>query len=504
MSLQSYNLVEGLSFEQLSDILVDSLLGVLYGAALGDAYGLSTEFMTKKEIESVYGKNVPVPFPNYQKTDHNSRWISGDHTDDFDQLLLILETIVEATDPTSKLSTTSKQNVVTPKPSVDQKNPLSTNWVTTFNDAKGNIMFDFNVADSFSRVDLKVSYDGRTPLLITTPAKLIGSKAYAGQLDAVIECKGYPTVSMQFKNGILISQKSNHKQIETAVPISDFSNAHLLFAYKLLEWIKHGYPELGDTAGMGLGALTSAVSKHPDFLTNPHKASDEVYRSRPDKSAANGALMRTAVIGCFQSDDLSKVVSNSDKFCKVTHSDPKCIASCRLISVLIAFILQTKKKQQQSHKKPTMVMTDSSKTDSKSDLKESAFVNYSFDDAMPLATSIFDADPKTKADNVKEFQKWCDPQLTLSDLKLDDSKTIGYTYKAMACALYGLRSTKSFIETLQPLVLEGGDADSNGIGCGALWGARFGYQALPKQWLAAMPHKKWIDAKITKFINLIV
>ena len=43
------------------------------------------------------------------------------------------------------------------------------------------------------------------------------------------------------------------------------------FAKKLRHWVYHGYEELGDTGGCGLGRTTASVLSHRDFLSNPHK-----------------------------------------------------------------------------------------------------------------------------------------------------------------------------------------------------------------------------------------
>jgi hypothetical protein len=44
---------------------------------------------------------------------------------------------------------------------------------------------------------------------------------------------------------------------------------------------------------------------------------------------------------------------------------------------------------------------------------------------------------------------------------------------------------------------------SNGAVCGALLGCRLGFSQLPKDWLAVMPHKKWLDKKVVQFIHLL-
>ena len=73
------------------------MLGCAYGQALGDAYGLSTEFETSERIAENYPKKSKlIPFPDYKLTGHSCRWVQGDWTDDTDQWILILETILES------------------------------------------------------------------------------------------------------------------------------------------------------------------------------------------------------------------------------------------------------------------------------------------------------------------------------------------------------------------------------------------------------------------------
>jgi len=74
---------------------LDRLLGCIYGQALGDAYGLSTEFQTRTQIESTYPDPMQlIPFPDYIQTPHARRWKQGDWTDDTDQWVLVMETLI--------------------------------------------------------------------------------------------------------------------------------------------------------------------------------------------------------------------------------------------------------------------------------------------------------------------------------------------------------------------------------------------------------------------------
>lgn len=75
---------------------LDKILGIIYGNALGDAIGLSTEFLDTAKSKDLFGdltKKLMV-FPNFTRTYHSSRWKAGDWTDDTDQLILIMQSLL--------------------------------------------------------------------------------------------------------------------------------------------------------------------------------------------------------------------------------------------------------------------------------------------------------------------------------------------------------------------------------------------------------------------------
>lgn len=172
-----------------------------------------------------------------------------------------------------------------------------------------------------------------------------------------------------------------------------------------------------------------------------------------------------------------QVKSTAEWICQTTHFDPRCVASCLSICLAIAYLLQS----------PTV------------------------DDIESLITRVQQETLNTLGDKLTsdyqtEFLWYTNKDRTLEDLHLDDERTIGYTYKCMASGFYGLRSTRPFAETLNDLIQQGGDADTNGAVCGTMYGARYGYHSLPTKWLQAMPYKKWLDEKILrllKHMNLI-
>ncbi|CAF1029054.1 unnamed protein product [Adineta steineri] len=337
-------LLECLLMDYNDNDLINRLLGCAYGQALGDAYGLSTEFEKRTTVASNYpDRSKIIPFPDYKLTGHSSRWKRGDWTDDTDQWILILETLI-----------------------------------------------------------------GR--------------------------------------NG-----------------------DERIFVKKLKRWIEYGFSELNDSAGMGLGANIEQVVFSHGYLRNPIETSRMIWERGNRQAAPNGAVMRCSAVAFVHFNDLEKVKSTTTSMCKTTHFDPRCIASCLAVCLVIAYLLRKK-------------MNDDNNIE-------------------VLITSIQNETIQILGDSFSQEQcesfLWhTDRARTLEELKLDDPRSIGYTYKCLASGFYGLRSTRSFQETLNDLIRYGGDADTNGAVCGTMYGARYGYKALPSEWLRALPYKKWFDKKL--------
>ncbi|CAF4866722.1 unnamed protein product [Rotaria sp. Silwood1] len=320
--------------------LINRLLGCVYGQALGDAYGLSTEFENRDDVAYKYpDRSKIIPFPDYILTGHNRRWTRGDWTDDTDQWILILETLTETNNDEPK---------------------------------------------------------------------------------------------------------------------------EIVFAKKLKNWIRHGYSELGDYGGMGLGANVSQVVHFHDYVNDPLTASKTVWERGNRQAAPNGAVMRCSASAFVHFNDREKVISTTKLMCKTTHFDPRCIASCLAVCLTITYLLKEEFDQ--------------------NDIE--SLINRVKKETIEILGDEF-------SDEHRELFLWhIDKERTLEELNLDEPRSIGYTYKCLASGFYGLRSTRSFEKTLNDLIRYGGDADTNGAVCGTMYGARHGYKALPYLWLREMPFKK--------------
>ncbi len=73
---------------------IDKIKGVLFGQAIGDALGLGTESMSKKEVELYYPNGLSC-YDEIIQDYHRSRWNKGDWTDDTDMMVCIAEAIIK-------------------------------------------------------------------------------------------------------------------------------------------------------------------------------------------------------------------------------------------------------------------------------------------------------------------------------------------------------------------------------------------------------------------------
>lgn len=76
-----------------NETLKERFLGTIFGQAVGDALGLSTEFMSKQEVDRFYPDGIE-DYSQIVQDDHRRRWQRGDWTDDTDMMLCILDSFV--------------------------------------------------------------------------------------------------------------------------------------------------------------------------------------------------------------------------------------------------------------------------------------------------------------------------------------------------------------------------------------------------------------------------
>lgn len=243
---------------------------------------------------------------------------------------------------------------------------------------------------------------------------------------------------------------------------------YFLYARKLKNWLINGIPELGTTTGIGCGNTIYTVVNHPDFETDPHKSSNEIFLKT--KSSSNGAIMKISAIS-LSSNDENIVIENTINVCKVTHSSPLAISSCIAINIILYRIIHNK------------------------------FSPFNINEVEATINKIISKILKMsllKGDEIKEFIKHIRFD-HIESIKLDEEFKVGYTLKTMACAFWVLRNNIiGYEKLLKKIYSQGGDTDTNGCVAGAVAGCILGVYSLPINWFNDLKNKDFVDEKIKK------
>lgn len=212
---------------------------------------------------------------------------------------------------------------------------------------------------------------------------------------------------------------------------------------------------------MGIGSHTYKVLCMGDYVEQPEMCSKLWWDLSRHQSAANGALMRTSVVGLAQ----NYVIEQAEAICKLTHYDPRCVGSCA-IAVSIIHDLVWHDKQ------------------------------LSYDEIKDIAQ---------RYDN--RILEWVDAAYRSSDisiLDLDETYSMGYTLRTLSAALWCYWHSLSFDEGLLSVVNEGGDADTNGAIACAILGAKFGCSSIPDYYKDNLHNREAYHNKIKPFIERII
>ena len=196
---------------------------------------------------------------------------------------------------------------------------------------------------------------------------------------------------------------------------------------------------------MGIGRHTYKVLCLGDYVEKPQQVAELVWNMSGKKSASNGAVMRTSVVGLLKED----VEKHAADICRLTHADPRCVGASVIISALIHSLVYEERLLP---------------------LEKLIRIGRRYDERIEPYLKLAQAD-------------------TLKGLDLDDEASMGYTLKTMAAGIWCIYHATSFEEGLLAIVNEGGDADTNGAVAGSLLGAKYGYDAIPPRYIEGLKHK---------------
>jgi ADP-ribosylglycohydrolase len=148
-------------------------------------------------------------------------------------------------------------------------------------------------------------------------------------------------------------------------------------------------------------------------------------------------------------------MANAESVCKITHFDPRCVASCAAVCVAIRRLVH-------------------GESDIESIIAHIRGIAIAYD---PRVAPFFDL---AESEDIEA-------------LNLDDEASMGYTLKTLSAGIWALRFANTFEEGISAVIHQGGDADTNASVAGALLGARFGYDAIPRPWIEGLTWKRFME-----------
>ena len=216
--------------------------------------------------------------------------------------------------------------------------------------------------------------------------------------------------------------------------------------------IAQNFKDWANGEPMGIGENTYKVLMIGDYVEHPLEVSKKVWEMSGKKAAANGGLMRTSIVGLFP----KAVEECAVNICRLTHYDPRCVGSCVIVSELIHALVYNEKRLSYHQ------IVDMSR---KYDERIVEFVDLS------MNTDI-------------------------RALELQDEESVGYTLRTLAAGLWAYWNARTFEDGLLSVVRAGGDADTNAAVACAILGAKFGFNAIPQEYVDGLIYKEQLDEVI--------
>ncbi len=204
-------------------------------------------------------------------------------------------------------------------------------------------------------------------------------------------------------------------------------------ARRLLAWYKSGPKNIDNITRTALAELEKGV---------PWREAGMIANQRlHGRTAGNGSLLRCAPIGLYRHRDYHRLIRDSIDGSCITHWNARAGYSAAAINLSISELVQGRREG----------------------LME------------VVASYIGEANSRVRR-VLKHIEK--KKQKTLSPSS--------HAISTLEAALWCFLKTESFEEALVSAVNLGGDADTVGAACGALAGACYGMDGIPRRWLRAL------------------
>lgn len=275
------------------------------------------------------------------------------------------------------------------------------------------------------------------------------------------------------------------------------------------KWLREGYPELGDTYGVGTGSTITTSLSDPTVSLGPHTSALLTWCELGHFDlGTSGSVMRISPLALFLYRDQERLIQAAVDVGALTHADPRCVAACVSVVVAIASLLQGKTPseaavlaeeigaaslQSYTNSLPQTIQ-NSVEILTKNGYAERA--NRLLEEFQSEYPSI-----QNRSDPVTFHACFHHSQLSTVPNICDFSRD--YAYKILSIAMWALRQERSYEAVVEEIVREGGDADTNAAVAGAVVGAKVGFGQLPERLVAGLVHRDWLSQKAGSVVQLL-
>ena len=209
---------------------------------------------------------------------------------------------------------------------------------------------------------------------------------------------------------------------------------------------------------LGIGRHTFKVLCMSDYTKDPIQAAEIIWILYKKKSAANGGVMRTSVVGLIN----ERVEEYAKDICRLTHPDQRCIGSSVIVSMIIHELVYN---------------------DRELSYEEIVAIGERYDNRITEYVDL-----ARRASNTEELELVGIEQ--------------GYTLKTLAAALWTYWHSETFEQGLIDIVNAGGDADTNAAVACAILGAKYGVGNIPQRYIDGLYHKDRFEQKINNLYSV--
>jgi ADP-ribosylglycohydrolase len=99
-------------------------------------------------------------------------------------------------------------------------------------------------------------------------------------------------------------------------------------------------------------------------------------------------------------------------------------------------------------------------------------------------------------ETVERFKRINNPNFYL---KIEDINESGYVIDTLETVMYAIMNSNSYRETIENCIKVGYDTDTSACIAGSLAGVLYGYENIPKEWLAKLRRREYLEGLSEKY-----